>query len=97
VQLYLTDTAASAPVPLRSLRGVQRINLRPGETKRITFTLAPRDLTLIDDAGKRILEPGEFSVTVGGKQPGFKGNADAQTTGVVSGSFVVTGKKIEIP
>ncbi|MGH9941183.1 MAG: glycoside hydrolase family 3 C-terminal domain-containing protein [Pyrinomonadaceae bacterium] len=96
-QLYLTDVAASAPVPLRSLRGVQRVNLRPGETRRITFTLTPRDLTLIDDGGKRVLEPGEFAVTVGGKQPGFKGNADAATTGVVSGSFMVTGKKTDIP
>lgn len=97
VQLYLTDVAASVPVPLRSLRGVQRVSLRPGETRRVTFTLAPRDLTLIDDGGKRMLEPGEFTVTVGGKQPGFKGNADAATTGFVSGSFVVTGNKIEIP
>jgi beta-glucosidase len=97
VQLYLTDTAASAPVPLRSLRGVQRVSLRPGEMKQITFTLAPRDLTLIDDGGKRVLEPGEFAVTIGGKQPGFKGTADAATTGFVSGSFTVTGKKIDIP
>ncbi|HEX8634222.1 MAG TPA: glycoside hydrolase family 3 C-terminal domain-containing protein [Pyrinomonadaceae bacterium] len=97
VQLYLTDTAASAPVPLRSLRGVQRVSLRPGERRRVTFTLAPRDLTLIDDGGRRVLEPGAFAVTVGGKQPGFKGNADTATTGVVSGSFVVEGKKIEIP
>jgi beta-glucosidase len=97
VQLYLTDVAASVPVPLRSLRGVQRVSLRPGETRRVTFTLTPRDLTLIDDGGKRILEPGEFNITVGGKQPGFKGNADAATTGTVSGSFMVTGNRIEIP
>jgi len=97
VQLYLTDMAASVPVPLRSLRGVQRVSLRPGEMKQITFTLAPRDLTLIDDGGKRVLEPGEFAVTIGGKQPGFKGTADAATTGFVSGSFTVTGKKSDIP
>jgi beta-glucosidase len=97
VQLYLTDVAASAPVPLRSLRGVRRVSLRPGERRRVTFTLAPRDLSLIDDDGRRILEPGEFNVTLGGKQPGFNGRADAQTTGVVSGSFIVTGKKIEVP
>jgi len=97
VQLYLTDVAASVPVPLRSLRGVQRVTLRPGERRLVTFTLAPRDLTLVDDGGKRVLEPGEFTVVVGGKQPGFKGTADAATTGTVNGSFVVTGKKIEIP
>ena len=35
-------------------------------------------------------------MSVGGKQPGFKGNADAQTTGVVNGSFEVTGRPTEI-
>jgi beta-glucosidase len=97
VQLYVTDLKASAPVPLRALKGFQRTHLRPGESRRVTFTLAPRDLTLINVAGKRILEPGEFRITVGGKQPGFNGTADAGTTGVLSGSFTVTGNKIEVP
>jgi beta-glucosidase len=97
VQLYLTDVAASAPVPIRSLRGVQRISLKPGERRRVSFTLAPRDLSLIDNRGKRVVEPGEFSISVGGKQPGFKGYADAASTGVVSGSFTVTGKTTETP
>jgi beta-glucosidase len=96
-QLYLTDVAASAPVPLRALRGIRRIYLRPGEKKRLTFTLAPGDLTLIDNNGRRVLEPGEFRVSVGGKQPGLKGYADAQTTEVLTGSFIVTGKTTEIP
>jgi beta-glucosidase len=37
VQLYLTDTAASAPVPIRSLRGVQRIYLKAGEKRRVAL------------------------------------------------------------
>jgi beta-glucosidase len=97
VQLYLTDVAASVPVPVRSLRGVQRIYLKPGEKRHVSFTLAPRDLTLIDNNGRRVLEPGEFRVSVGGKQPGFTGYADAQTTGVTTGSFTVSGKVTEIP
>ncbi len=97
VQLYVTDAEASAPVPLRSLKGFERVSLRAGESRRVTFTLAPRDLALIDAAGKRVVEPGEFGITVGGKQPGFKGSADARTTGVLSASFIVTGKSVEIP
>jgi beta-glucosidase len=42
-------------------------------------------------------ERGEFTISVGGKQPGFKGSADSQTTGVASGRFVVKGKVIELP
>ncbi|HVF42797.1 MAG TPA: glycoside hydrolase family 3 C-terminal domain-containing protein [Pyrinomonadaceae bacterium] len=97
VQLYVTDVAASAPVPVRALKGVRRIRLKPGERRRVNFTLTPRDLTLVDARGRRLLEPGEFRVSVGGKQPGFRGGADAPTTGVVTGGFNVTGKTVEIP
>ena len=97
VQLYVTDVKASAPVPVRALKGVRRIHLRPGERRRVTFTLTPRDLTFVDDRGKRLLEPGEFRISVGGKQPGFAGHADAVTTGVLAGGFTVTGEAVEIP
>ncbi|HEX8687028.1 MAG TPA: glycoside hydrolase family 3 C-terminal domain-containing protein, partial [Pyrinomonadaceae bacterium] len=97
VQLYVTDAAASAPVPARALKGFERVRLRPGESRRVTFTLAPRDLAFVDEAGRHVLEPGEFRVTVGGKQPGFKGSADARTTETLSGSFSVTGKRVEVP
>jgi beta-glucosidase len=84
-------------VPLRSLAGVSRITLRPGEKQTVSFTLTPEQLSVIDDGGRRVVEPGEFIIAVGGKQPGFKGRADAQTTGVVSGRFAVTGKATELP
>jgi beta-glucosidase len=96
VQLYVTDAEASAPTPTRALKGVRRIHLKPGERGRVSFTLTPRDLSLVDERGRRLLEPGEFRVSVGGKQPGFTGAADAHTTGVVTGSFNLTGKIIEI-
>ena len=96
VELYLTDVAASAPVPLRSLQGVERVSLRPGERRRVTFTLGPRQLSIIDERGRRVVEPGEFAVTVGGKQPGFKGTADARTTGTAAGRFHVSGGAAEV-
>jgi beta-glucosidase len=97
VQLYVTDAEASVPVPVRSLRGAERIHLRPGERRRVTFTLAAVDLALVDERGRRVVEPGEFAVSVGGKQPGFSGAADAATTGVVTGRFTLTGKRTELP
>ena len=96
VQLYLTDVAASVPVPIRSLAGVRRVCLKPGEKHNISFSLAPEQMSIIDDKGRRVIEPGEFLVSVGGKQPGFKGRADAKTTGVVTGRFAVAGKVTEI-
>ena len=96
VQLYITDVKASVPGAVRSLAGFNRIDLKPGEKRRVTFTLTPRQMSLIDDNGRRIIEPGKFMVSIGGKQPGFSGRADAQTTGFISGDFVVSGKVIEL-
>jgi beta-glucosidase len=95
-QLYVTDSVASAPVPLRTLAGVKRLYLRPAERQSISFTLTPRQMSMIDNSGRRVIEPGEFLVSVGGKQPGFKGRADAQSTDVLSSRFVVAGKVTEI-
>jgi beta-glucosidase len=92
VQLYLTDLEASVPVPIRSLVGVQRIFLQPGERRRLTFTLTARQLSLIDMQMERIVEPGLFELSVGGRQPGFDGVADAPTTTMVAGRFEVLGE-----
>ena len=89
VQLYVTDAAASVPVAIRSLAGIDRINLKPGEKRTVSFTVTPRQMSVIDNNGKRIIEPGDFEISVGGKQPGFTGSADAQTS--------VTGKALELP
>jgi beta-glucosidase len=79
-------------VPIRSLQGIKRIHLAPGERSVVSFTLEPRQLAIVADSGANVVEPGEFSVAVGGKQPGFVGRADAATTSVVDGRFRVTGK-----
>ena len=96
VQLYVTNAHASVPVPIRSLVGFGRIHLKPGERQQVSFTLTPRQLSVIDNNGKRVLEPGRFRIEVGGKQPGFKGTADAATTEVVSRQFEVAGEVTEI-
>jgi beta-glucosidase len=94
VQLYVTDVNASAPVPIRSLQGFQRMFLKAGEETSVSFSLAPRQLSLIDTTAKRVVEPGVFEVSVGGKQPGFKGIADAATTEVLTGRFEVVGSRL---
>jgi beta-glucosidase len=68
-QLYVKDVEASVPVPHHSLRGFQRYRLEPGQSRDITFKLTARDLSLIDFAGQRQLEPGRFRLSVGGSQP----------------------------
>ncbi len=65
VQLYVKDLLASVTPYEKVLRGFQRISLRPGEKKTVRFQLGPKDLELIDAAGKRTVEPGEFEVEIG--------------------------------
>ena len=91
VQLYVTDVEASVRVPIRSLVGVERVHLKPGEHRVVSFTLEPRQLAVITDDGRVVVEPGEFRLSVGGKQPGLTGTANATTTSFVEGRFAVIG------
>ena len=69
VQVYVTDLEASTRVPIRSLRKVKCLELEPGETKEVEFTLFARDFAIIDEKGKCIIEPGRFKISIGGQQP----------------------------
>ncbi|MPQ31454.1 glycoside hydrolase family 3 protein [Clostridium estertheticum] len=69
VQLYLKDVEASVVVPKYQLKGIKKVSLKPSEEKEVSFELPPRQMALIDDEGKCILEPGLFEVFIGGSQP----------------------------
>jgi beta-glucosidase len=94
VELYMTDEKASTPRPLRQLEGFTRVALKPGESKLVQITLDPRQFSIINNKGKRVIEPGYFTVSVGGKQPGFKGYLDPSFTQTLTGRIKVTGKEM---
>jgi beta-glucosidase len=96
VQLYVTDVQASVRVPIRSLAGIERVHLQSGERRVVSFKIDPRQLAVITNDGRTVVEPGEFKVTIGGKQPGLTGTANAATTGFVEGRFSVTGTATEL-
>jgi beta-glucosidase len=75
VQLYLSNVEASAPVPLHKLVGFQRVELGPGESREVAFTLTAEAMSFFDEEGTLRLEPGDFRVTVGGCSPGKRGPA----------------------
>ncbi len=94
VELYLTDEKASTPRPVHQLEGFSRVSLKPGESKNVELKLAPRQFSIINNKDKRVIEPGYFTITVGGKQPGFKGYLDPQFTQVLTGRLKLTGKEV---
>ena len=66
VQLYLRDDFASVTRPVRTLRGFQRVSLAPGAAQEVTFVLDQEDFALLDDKLQRVVEPGMFTLYVGG-------------------------------
>lgn len=66
VQLYVHDAASRLPRPVKELKGFEKVTVAPGETVRARFRLTDRDLSYYDDqAGRWVLEPGEFEVRAG--------------------------------
>lgn len=64
VQLYINDAVSSVTTPIRVLRGFQKIDLQPGETKEVKFQLLPDDLGLWNESMQFVTEPGEFEIIV---------------------------------
>jgi beta-glucosidase len=94
VQLYLKDEKASTPRPLHQLEGFKRITLKAGESKIVEFTINARQFSIINKKDKRVIEPGYFTVWVGGKQPGFSGYLDPKFTQLLTGRMKLNGKEV---
>ena len=85
VQLYLRDDAASVARPVRELKGFQRITLRPGETRAVSFVLHALDLSMHRLDMQRVVEPGTFTVWAGGS-----------SAATLSASYRVVGDTLRI-
>ena len=65
VQLYVRDVVGSSTRPVRELKGFQKVLLKKGESRTLTFHLTVEDLKFYNDALQFVAEPGEFQVFVG--------------------------------
>ncbi len=66
VQLYMQDVVASIVRPVRELKAFEKVLLKPGESREITFTLDARDLSFYNDNLELAAEPGTFHLYIGG-------------------------------
>lgn len=80
-QLYVHERYAPVAIPVKNLRGFERVALNPGETKTVTMQLTPEDLMLLDRDMHWTVVPGIFDLMIG------KSSADI----ALRGSFEVTG------
>jgi beta-glucosidase len=84
-ELYLTFPK-SPVTPIRALRQFARLHLAAGQTQHVHFTLDERDLSDVDANGDRLVAAGDYSVSVGGGQPGTSAPE-------VQEQFTVSGEK----
>jgi beta-glucosidase len=94
-QFYVSDVAASLLVPLWQLAGFKRIHLEPGETKTIAFRVTPYQLSLVNERGRRVIEPGRFEIAVGGCLPDLDDYL-SESTNVLMATIEVVGQVTEI-
>ncbi len=83
-ELYL-EFPSNPGAPARALRGFVRVHLAPGETRHVSYALKSRDLSMVNEQGEHVVAPGEYTVFVGGAQPG-------ETAGGASAKLQITGE-----
>ncbi|MDY6821943.1 MAG: glycoside hydrolase family 3 N-terminal domain-containing protein, partial [Deferribacterota bacterium] len=71
-QLYIRDVISSLVPINKKLYRFKRINLQPGETKRISFIINKSELAVLNSEGRRVFEPGEFNILVGSSSSDIK-------------------------
>jgi len=69
VQLYIRREETGSRGPRWALRGFKRIALKPGQNKTVTFRISPEMMSAYDETGAKVLEPGTFTVWIGGSSP----------------------------
>lgn len=89
VQVYIHHNGEYPNNPKRSLVAFKRVTLKSGEKKTIDFTIQPEVYARIDQDGSKVYAPEELLISVGGKQPGFEGIANALTTTVLEERIII--------
>jgi beta-glucosidase len=74
VELYISHPGVVG-APIRALVGFQRIHLAAGDTRQVSFTLTPRDLSIVDPTGHRLVPAGPVDLWLGGSQPTSRAGA----------------------
>lgn len=68
ILFYSSDLVASITPDVLRVRGFDKVNLKPGESKKVSFSIPARDLAFVNYDGQWILEKGEFEFTIGGQK-----------------------------
>jgi beta-glucosidase len=73
VQLYITDVQDTVEKPAYALKGFKRVRLKPGRSQTVAFTITPEMMSIVNENGASVIDPGQFMITIGGCSPGQRG------------------------
>jgi beta-glucosidase len=76
VQLYIHDELASVARPVTEMKGFQRIHLRPGEQREVSFAVTPQHLTMLNRLLQPVIEPGTFRIRIGASSKDIRLQSD---------------------
>jgi beta-glucosidase len=65
IQLYIRDEIASVAQPVKALKAFQRVSLKPGEAKNVSFSITPSMLSVLNEKMQWVVEPGAFRIMIG--------------------------------
>ncbi|UDQ96472.1 glycoside hydrolase family 3 C-terminal domain-containing protein [Lentisphaerota bacterium WC36G] len=86
VQLYTRDVVSSVTTYEQNLRGFERLKLKKGEIKNVSFTIRPKDLQLLNEDMKWVVEPGQFNIMIGASSADIK----------LKGNFTVVENSVQL-
>jgi len=93
VQLYMSYPSSKSQTPMYSLKGFEKIHLKSGENRTITFKLSAKDFALSDEYGMQKVRPGERKLYIGATSPS---KTTAQKLPVVEKNFNIIGEELVI-
>ncbi len=93
IQLYLTNPNADALNPSITLAGFDRVHFKAGEEKTVTFKVSKDQMIIVNDAYKKVVNPGDLTVSVGGMQPTPEAIKDGK---VIAKTITLTGAAVEL-
>jgi beta-glucosidase len=91
VELYVSHPGVDG-APIRSLAGMHRVSLNPGESKSVSIQVSNRDLSIVAPDGTRMIVPGELQVWVGDGQPAAR--AGLGKAAGIAGSVAIQGSTV---
>ncbi|MBL0180754.1 MAG: glycoside hydrolase family 3 C-terminal domain-containing protein [Chitinophagaceae bacterium] len=87
VEVYVSHMNVFAKAPIKALKGFQRISLKAGQSKTVSFTLTPEQLSLVRESNGNLYQPKDtITISIGGGQPGVKNKT---TSNVLSKSLTM--------